>query len=72
MATDRGRLQPLDVDDTLQRRYQVVFVRWCTRAASALRGLVGVVDVAFLHRRRPGGHTCIVLTKRGAECAVLR
>ena len=32
-----------------------------------LRGLVGVVDVAFLHRRRPGGHTCVVLTKRAQD-----
>ena len=64
MAADRGRLRPLDVDYTPQRRHQVVFVRWCTRAASAFRVLVGVVDVAFLHRRRPGGHARVVLTQR--------
>jgi hypothetical protein len=65
MTADRGRLRPLeDVDYTPQRRHQVVFVRWCTRAASASRVLVGIVDVAFLHRRRPGGHARVVLTKR--------
>jgi hypothetical protein len=45
---DRGRLQPLDVDDTPQRRHQVVFVGWRTRAASTLRVLVEGVEVAFL------------------------
>ena len=64
MATDRSRLQTLDVDYTPQRRHQVGFVSLWARAASALRVLVGVVDVAFLPRRRPGEHGLFVLTDR--------
>jgi hypothetical protein len=63
-------VQPLDVDYTPQRRHQVVLVRWCTRAASAVRVLVGVVDVACLHRRRPGGHARVVLTQRAQQSAL--
>ena len=64
MGADRGRLRPLDVDYTPQRRHQVAFVRWYTRATSALRVLGGVLDVVFLARQRSGGQARVVLTER--------
>src|SRR6266850_2752503 len=54
----------MDVDYTLQPRHQVAFVRPCTRLVSALLGLVWGVNIAFIHRRRPGGHARVVLTQR--------
>lgn len=53
----------MEVDYTPQRRHQVGFVRVWARAASALRVLVGVVEVAFRPRRRPGEHARVILTK---------
>jgi hypothetical protein len=55
---------PLDVDYTPGRRHQVGFVSVWARAASALRVVGGVVDVAFLARRRPGGHARVIRTQR--------
>ena len=70
MATDRGRLQPLDVDDTLQRRHQVVFVRWCTRAASAFRGLVGLsMSPFYIESDLRGMHASFSLSMRRMRCS---
>jgi hypothetical protein len=58
------RFGPLHVDYTLQRRHQVAFLRPGTRLISGCLGLAWGGDVAFLARRRPGGHAWVVLTKR--------
>src|SRR5262249_12475603 len=55
---------PLDVDYTPEKRHQVGFVSVWARAASAWRVVVGGGEVAFLARRRPGGHVRVVLTER--------